>query len=57
MTGVYVGADASLKDERAILGLTADDKLVAQFNNPETGYAYGWHVFDSQDFAFDGPEA
>ena len=57
MTGDYVGADASLKDERAILGLTADDKLVAQFNNPETGYAYGWHVFDSQDFAFDGPEA
>lgn len=48
---VYVGDDPLLKGKGALVGYTyVGGACVAQFDDLECGYAYGWHHFRNEDF-------
>lgn len=47
----YVGKDASLKGKTALVGFAWFGGMpVAQFDDIETGYGFGWHHFRENDF-------
>jgi hypothetical protein len=50
--GTYIGADAVLKGETAMLQIddSPTGKVLAQFDSPNLRRAYGWHVFDLAEF-------
>jgi hypothetical protein len=48
----YTGPLFPLKGKRALV-MVKDGKLTAQFNDFNTGYAFGWHEFPVADFQVD----
>lgn len=47
----YHGKDPTLKGKWALVGFTyVGGATVAQFDDHDTGYAFGWHAFKHSDF-------
>lgn len=47
----YIGDDPTLEGKTALVGFTfVGGATVAQFNDLDCGYAYGWHQFKHSDF-------
>lgn len=50
---VYVGRDQELKGKGALVGYAwGGGVCVAQFDDVDTGFGYGWHHFRNDDFMF-----
>lgn len=48
---IYTGNDSTLQGKRALVGFAfVGGQPVAQFDDLECGYAYGWHHFKHSDF-------
>lgn len=54
LRGTYTGEDATLLGKTALLRESGDD-LLAQFDDTETGYGFGWYRFPAADFSIDAP--
>lgn len=50
LTGTYIGPEARLKGETALLQVRHNNRLAAQFNNTELPEAFGWTMFEVSDF-------
>ena len=51
MVGIYIGGLVKLKGKKALLKDAADPtKILAQFDDMPSKYAFGWHGFDRTDF-------
>jgi hypothetical protein len=54
--GTYVGPDPQLKGERALLRpARTSAHILAQFDNAESVYGYGWTPFPVEHFDIDPP--
>lgn len=48
--GRYIGADARLKGEHALLRIDPAGDLLAQFDDTTLEHSHGWHPYADVDF-------